>query len=148
MLICAGFLFFVFVIAFVGIMGGSALWLLDLPSLVMVVVPLALFLFVSKSGGVILGYIKSSFKKDYPYTKPELKSIAVALKNARKLTLAAGGFGFMAGIILALGSLSTPEHLGPHIAVSLISVLYAITISYFVFFPVQAWAENEINSQR
>ena len=91
-------------------------------------------------------YIKSSLKKDYQYTKAELESIADALRNTLKLTLAMGGFGFMSGLIIALGNLSSPEMLGPIVAISLISVFYAIAISYFVFFPTQVWAENKINS--
>jgi flagellar motor component MotA len=102
--------------------------------------------FASKSGNIIGRYIVTSFKKGHVYIRAELESLSVSVKNTIKFILAVGGFGGLAGVIASLFYLGTPEKLGPNLAVSLITLTYSITISYFVFFPLQAWAENKINS--
>ncbi|MDR0463547.1 MAG: hypothetical protein LBG94_00360, partial [Treponema sp.] len=107
---------------------------------------LVYFLFVSKSGKIIGKYISTSFKKNNTYTKTELEQLSSAIKNTIKFILAAGGFCFIACMVISLGYLGSPEQLGPNLANSLLSFTYAIAIGFFVFFPVQAWAENKINS--
>jgi flagellar motor component MotA len=148
MLILLGFIFAIFMIAVVGSFSGSLGVVIDIPSLLIILVPLLFFLCVSKSGGIIWRYILSVIKKDNLQSKDELKILAHATKSAVKFTLAMGIFGFMSGIIFALGNLDSPEHLGPNIAVSLITVLYAIAISSFVFFPTQIWAEHMIKKEQ
>jgi flagellar motor component MotA len=49
-------------------------------------------------------------------------------------------------LVDSLYYLDAKDKIGPNLAVSLITLLYSITVSYFVFFPLQAWAENKINS--
>lgn len=145
MLIFAGFLLMLFMFVFLGAMGDILLYFIDFPSFLMVFLPLLFFLLISKSGGIICWYIRSSFKKNYEYSKIELESIAVAIKNTIKITLAAGGFGFVAGLITILAQLrlEMPNLIAPNLAVSLITLIYSIAISFFVFFPTQAWAENK-----
>jgi flagellar motor component MotA len=109
-------------------------------------VSLFFFLLISKSGNIIGRYIVMSFKKDHTYTKAELEGLSVSVKNTIKFILAVGGFGFLSGLTACLANLGSPERLGPNLAVSLISLTYSIIISFFVFFPLQAWAENKINT--
>jgi flagellar motor component MotA len=52
----------------------------------------------------------------------------------------------MAGLIAALAHLGSPDNLGPNLAISLMTLMYSIVISFFVFFPTQAWAENKIKT--
>jgi Flagellar motor component len=73
-------------------------------------------------------------------------SLSAAIKNTIKFTLGTGGFGFLAGLIAVLAFLQNKEMLGPNIAISLLTVFYSIIISYLIFFPVQAWAENKLNA--
>ena len=120
--------------------------LLDFPSVLLTLVFLFFFLFISKSGSIIGRYIKSSFKKNYVYTRTELVSLSTAVKNIIKFSLATGGFGFLIGVVAALMYLGTPEYLGPNIAVSLMTVFYSIIVSYIIFFPVKAWADNKLNA--
>ncbi len=145
MLLIIGFLFMVFIFAIVGILSGAAAIFIDLPSALLILVPLIFFFLTSKSGNILGKYIKASFKKEYTYTKTELKTISVAVKNTIKFILAVGGFGFMTGLIVIFKYLDDKQMLGPSVAVALITILYSIMISCFVFFPVQAWAENKIN---
>jgi flagellar motor component MotA len=126
--------------------GAGPAVLIDLPSALLTLIFLFFFLIASKSGSIIGRYIKSSFKKNYVYTKTELASLSHAIKNTVKFTLATGGFGFLTGLVGTLMFLANKEMLGPNIAVSLFTVFYAIIVSYLVFFPVQAWAENKLNA--
>ena len=146
MLILFGFLLFLFMFVSVGVLSQTLLMLLDLPSALLILIPLFFFLCITKSGSIIGKYIKVSFKKDYTYTRTELAGICGALRNLVKFILAIGGFGFLCGIIGCLINLERPEMLGPNLAVSLITMLYAVSISVFIFFPTQVWAENKLNA--
>jgi len=146
MLIIFGFFVLLLMFFFIGELSGMLLALVDLPSAVLILIPLIFYLSVSKSGSIIGKYFKSSFTKAYVYTKDELESISAAMKNAIKFTLAMGGFCFIASVIASLGYLGTPEQFGSNLAVSLCTVLYSTAISFFVFFPTQAWAENKMNT--
>ncbi|WP_461254945.1 MotA/TolQ/ExbB proton channel family protein [Treponema sp. R80B11-R83G3] len=138
----------VFIFTIVGILSGAAAIFIDLPSALLIIVPLIFFFLISKSGKILGEYIKSSFKKEHIYTEAELSSLSTALKNTIKFIFTLGGFGFMTGLIASLAFLETSDKLGPNIAIALITVLYPIAISCFVFFPVKAWAENKINMLR
>jgi flagellar motor component MotA len=129
-----------------GGLGLALLAFIDVPSFLLIVVPLIFFLCASKSGNIIGKYIKTSFKKDQLYTKIELKSISGAIKNTIKFILAIGGFCFIGGIILMMRFLEDRQMLGPSITVSLTGLFYAISVSFFIFFPTQAWAENQYNA--
>ena len=151
MLMIIGFLFTVLISVLVSVMTGlfkvsAGSFLIDLPSALLTLVFLFFFFFTSKSGNIIGKYIKSSFKKNYNYTRAELVSLSTAIKNTIKFVLGTGGFGFLAGAIASLMYLENRDMLGPNLAVSLFTVLHSITASYLIFFPVQAWAENKINA--
>jgi flagellar motor component MotA len=144
MLLIIGFLFMIFILAIVGITIGVVTVFIDLPSALLIFVPLFFFFFTSKSGKILGKYIKTSFKKEYIYIGTELEILSVAVKNTIKFILAVGGFGFMTGLIATLAYLGSPDNLAPNLAVSLITLLYSIMITCFVFLPVQAWADNKI----
>jgi len=152
MLIIIGFLFAVLISVLVsiptavntsiGIFGA----LIDPPSALLTLIFLFFFFFTTKSGSIIGKYIKSSFKKNYAYTRTELVSLSTAIKNTIKFILATGGFGFLVGLVFVLMFLGNKEMIGPNVAVSLFTVFYSIIVSYIIFFPVQAWAENKLNA--
>jgi len=146
MLLFLGFFFTVFAYVAIGMTAGFLGVLLDHFALILVVLPLAFFLLASKSGKIIGNYITASFKKDFPYTKTELEGLISAVENTIKFVLATGIFSFITFVIISLGYIGAPERLGPSIAISLTSLTYSISISFFVFFPVQAWAKNKINA--
>jgi flagellar motor component MotA len=145
MLLLVGLLFTVLLFYLVGAVSGMVAFFVDIPSALLILLPLIFFLLASKSGKIIGAYITSSFRKDYPYTRGELENIALVMKRTVRFVLATGGFGFVAGLIGTLANLGAPERLGPNLAVSLITLVYSVAVSFFVFFPVQVWAENKIN---
>ena len=144
MLIIIGLLFLILMFVAVGGMFNILMFIADIPSFIIIIIPLIFFLCTSKSGGIISGYIMSSFKKNYKYSKSELESIYSATKNTIKFTMATGGFGFIIGLTACLVNMQSPEQLLLNLSVSFISLLYAIAISFFIFFPTMAWAENKI----
>jgi len=146
MVLFLGFLFMVFMFAIVFIFTQFFSVFVNFPSLVLILVPLLFFLLVTKSGKVIGKYIKTSFQKNYAYTIIELKELSAAIKHTVKFILAAGGFGFITFVIVCLGYIGSNEKFGPNLAICFITLTYSIAIAFFVFFPVQAWAENKINS--
>jgi flagellar motor component MotA len=148
MLLIIGFLFMVFILAVVGALSGMLMMFIDLPSILLILVPLLFFVFTSKSGNILSMYIKTSFKKNYSYAEAELAALSGAIKNTIKFILAAGGFGFASGLLACLVNLDNKEMLGPSLALSLLAFLYAIAVSAFIFLPTQAWAENKINLLR
>ena len=152
MLLLIGILFMIFIYAVACtllagmLLSGFLFVIFDLWSFLLIFISLLFFLFVSKSGNIICWYVKASFRKSYTYTKDELEGLSKAIKNTIKFLLATGGFSFILFIINALANLGAPEYLGPSLAMSLTSLTYSAAISFFVFFPTQAWAENKINS--
>ena len=147
MLIIIGFLFSVFISVTVSILSAMyAPLLFDVPSAILTLFLLFFFLFATKSGSIIGKYIKSSFKKNYAYTRIELVSLSTAIKNTIKFAIGTGGFGFLVGVVGMLKNLEDKNMLGPLFALSLLTVLYSIIVSFFIFFPVQAWAENKLNA--
>ena len=147
MLLIIGFLFMVLIASGVSaLVGMGFLWFFDLPSILLILVPLLFFLFVTKSGKILNRYMKTSFRKDHAYTENELISLRSAIKQIGKLVISIGGFGFVAGVLGSLINLENRSALGPNLAVSLLTLLYAIALSVFVFLPVEAWAENKINA--
>ena len=146
MLLIIGFLFMLFIFTSMSVLTGTGKMFIDLPSALLIFISLLFFLFSSKSGNAMRRYLKTSFQKDYPYAKTELAALSLAAKNTGKFVLAVGGFGFVTGVTASLVYLENRHMLGPNLAVSLLTLLYAIAIGVFVFLPVQAWAENKINA--
>ncbi len=148
MLIIIGFLFMVLMFALVGVIADILPLIIDIPSLIMVLIPLVFFLCVSKSGCILVKYIRSSFKKNYKYSRLELEGISAAIKNIIKFIMAVGGFVCVVCLIASITHLETLELVvfAANLAVSTISLTYAFALSYLVFFPTMAWAENKLKT--
>ena len=148
MLLIFGFMFMIFIFVAVGVLSQILMFIIDMPSLLIIIIPLLFFLIASKSGKIIRRYIIFSFKKTHTYTRTELTVLSISIKNIIRFTLAIGGFGSLTGLIGCLAHLGSLERFGSNLAVSLITLTYSIIISFFVFFPLQAWADNKINSTK
>ena len=146
MLLIFGFLFMIIIFIASGMLTQTLTFFLDLPSLLLIIVPLLFFLIASKSGSYIGKYIATSFKRNHTYTRTELAGLSISVKNTIRFILAVGGFGFLFGLIASLAHIGSLDRFGPNIAISLLTLTYSITISFFIFFPLQAWAENKLNS--
>ena len=145
MLFIVGFLFMVFIFAVVSMFSGVSTLFIDLPSASMILVPLLFFFFASKSGKILGKYVKTSFRKEHKYSETELAAFSAAVKNTVKFILVIGVFCFVEGVIVCMTYLDSRDKLGPNLAITLITLMYSIAVSCFVFFPAQVWAENKIN---
>ncbi len=59
----------------------------------------------------------------------ELRRAVEAVRLARRVSLAGGVFALLFQIILILHNMSTPEKLGPMLAVAILALLYALAIT-------------------
>lgn len=59
----------------------------------------------------------------------ELRRAVEAVRLARRVSLAGGVFALLFQIILILHNMSTPEQLGPMLAVAILTLLYALAIT-------------------
>ena len=152
MIIFLGFLFWIVFMLIIGALISYPLligvfWLIDIVTLLSILLPIIFFFCVTKSGRFIGGYIKSSFKRNHQYNAAELENIARAAKNTVKIALAAGWFNFLIAFIMifVINTDFDPEFMiiGASFALSVLSLLYSISIAFFMFFPLQAWAENK-----
>jgi len=144
MIIFKGTLFMILLFIVSGLVSGMGVFFIDIIFIVFILVSLAVFMWLSASGKVITQYIKTSLQKDHSYSTTELNKIATACKSTIRFTIGLGFIWFMFGIVQTLGNIGTPEVIGITVAMSLISLLYSLAISFLVFCPLQAWAENGI----
>ena len=66
--------------------------------------------------------------------------------QASRAAIALGVIGQVMGMIIMLGQLDDPDALGPGMAVSLISALYGLGLSEFLFVPMQTVALKRAES--
>ena len=149
MILFAGMLPFALLIAFMAfLVGTEILWILvDIPSLVVILLPLVYYLIVSKGHKVLGSYIKNSFKKDYIYNAYELKAISNVAKGSTKVIMTMSYLNIVFALIIVLTNVDDPSFIGVALAVMLISLFYALGISYLMFFPLQSWAENKLDME-
>lgn len=124
--------------------GTSAiLWFLDFPSLIII-------LLILIPGLIIMGEWKDFLKafsvgiKDYRLL--ELKNIIEAVDAAQKLTVYAALFAIIISGVLLMGNLSSPETIGPNLAVCFLAGLYAVVIE-FILLPLRLNAERRMNEE-
>ncbi|MCL1988485.1 MAG: hypothetical protein FWG64_11040 [Firmicutes bacterium] len=144
MIIFKGTLFMILFFVAAALISGMGVFFVDIIFIVFILVALAVFMWLSASGKIIRTYVKTSLQKDYSYSASEFAQIATACKNTIKFIMGTGFILFMFGLVQLLGRLDTPEVIGIAVAMSLISLLYALAVSFLVFCPLQAWAENKL----
>jgi len=116
--------------------------LISLYSLLVIIFACLLYLFISGNNRIFFGYLKKDFRKKPVYEKIELDNISSALGGLIKVSLGTGALVFIFCLISILYRLDDPASIGPNLAVSLLTVIYSISISLFVFFPTKAWADK------
>ena len=135
----------VFVISTLGTSFGASaiLGFLDWPSLIQV-------LLVLIPGLIIMGEWKDFIKafsvgiKDFRLL--ELKNIVEAVGAAQKLTVFGALFAIIISAVLLMGNLSSPETIGPNLAVCFLAGFYAVIIEFFLL-PLRLNAERKMNQE-
>ena len=132
-----------FLVALAGIIGGSylggfpVLRLIDIPSFVIIFVPIA-------GVGIAVAGLKDTFYVCYfvfftEKVPPEKRKYFISLfYTLENVSLGAGIIGFLTGCMQVLPHLSSdPDAIGRGIMVSLICPVYGLTIKYIFLLPAR-----------
>ena len=122
---------------------SSALWFIDLPSLIMI-------LMVLIPGLLILGewknFIKAFSVGIREYSLLELKNIIGAVDAAQKLTIYGAVFAIIMSGVLLLGKIDDLSRIGANLAVCLLTGFYAVIVEFFLL-PLRLNAERKMNEE-
>lgn len=141
--------FILFIAVFMMIvLGGSwgmsaALWFLDLPSILLIVLIFVLGLLIM---GEWKNFLKAFSVGIRPFSLLELKNIIGAVDAAQKLTIYAALFAIIISGVLLMGRLDDPYTIGPNLAVCFLAGLYAVIIE-FLLLPLRLNAERKMNEE-
>ena len=134
---------FAILIAGSGFGPEAALWFLDMPSAV-------LLLLVLIPGLIIMGewkdFLKAFSVGIKKYTLLELKNIKEAVAAAQKLTIFGALLAIITSAVIVLGKLGSPETLGPNLAVCCLAGFYAVIIEFFLM-PLSLNTERRMNEE-
>ena len=134
---------FAILIAGSGFCPEAALWFLDMPSAV-------LLLLVLIPGLIIMGewkdFLKAFSVGIKKYTLLELKNIKEAVAAAQKLTIFGALLAIITSAVIVLGKLGSPETLGPNLAVCCLAGFYAVIIEFFLM-PLSLNTERKMNEE-
>lgn len=136
-------LVFVFLIAMANGDASVALWFIDLPSLITLLLILIPGLIIT---GEWKDFIKSFSVGIKKYRLLELKNIIGAVAAAQKLTVFGALLAVITSCVLILGQINDPERLGQNLAVCFLIGLYAVIIEFFLL-PLRLNAERKMNEE-
>lgn len=117
-------------------------FLIDLPSLIIVLVFTVPALF---KGGVWKDFMRAwkLLRKDYTCHLSELRRTLDVVEMMQKQLIYAGVLCMLLSFITILGQLTRPEHLGPNLAVAILTILYAV-IFEMLLLPLQLEVKRRI----
>lgn len=117
-------------------------FLIDLPSLIIVLVFTVPALF---KGGVWKDFMRAwkLLRKDYTCHLSELRRTLDVVEMMQKQLIYAGVLCMLMSFITILGQLTSPEYLGPNLAVSILTILYAV-IFEMLLLPLQLEVKRRI----
>ena len=139
----AGFAFLLVVSSGVEGLLTSIAWYLDIPSLILIFIPLVFGLMVM---GAWKDFVKSFSVGIKPFSLLELKNIIGAVDMAQKLAFCGAIFAIITSGIMILGNLSDYSKLGPNLAVCFLSGFYATMVEFFLL-PLKLNAERKMNEE-
>jgi flagellar motor component MotA len=114
---------------------GSPSMIINGPSLMLVLVAATLFTCASHGGSAWVAALKSGLGKG-PLAPEECQRHRRVLESFRNSLCATGAAGFLLGLVGMLGNLSDPSRIGPSMAITLLTVLYALVIAELVVAPM------------
>jgi flagellar motor component MotA len=122
---------------------SAALWFVDLPSLILIMLILIPGLIIMGEWKDFLKAFSVGIKK---FRLLELKNIIDAVSAAQKLTVFGALFAIIISVIIILGQLNDLEALGANLAVCMMAGLYAVIIEFFLL-PLRLNAERRMNEE-
>lgn len=117
-------------------------YLLDFPSLIIVLIFTVPVLF---KGGVWKDFVRAwkLLRKDYTCHLGELRRTLDVVEMMQKQLVYAGIICVLMSLITILGQLSSPEHLGPNLAVAILTLLYTMILEMLLL-PLQLEVKRRI----
>lgn len=114
---------------------------------------LLLFLIFTNSGRIFSSYIRHSVQRGYQFTRDELQGIIYASRYTGRFTMGCGIVFFLCRCLWALACLNFEDEGGAftltrNIIAAILPLTYALTIAFFIFYPLQVWAENKLNERK
>ena len=122
---------------------AAALWFVDLPSFILIIMILIPGLIIMREWKDFLKAFSVGIRK---YRLLELKNIIEAVDAAQKLTVFGALLAIIVSAIMILGQINNLEVIGPNLAVCMISGLYAVIIEFFLL-PLRLNAERKMNEE-
>ena len=123
---------------------GSSWVMFNLPSLMLVLIAATLFTCASHGGSAWVDALKSGLGKG-PLTPEECQRHRSVLESFRNSLCATGAAGFLLGLIGMLTNLSDPSRIGPSMAVTILTVLYAVILAELVIAPMASALSGRID---
>lgn len=131
MIILNFFLAFIVVALSIMICGAPLAAFFDTPSII--VVGASVLLFLIGSGHV--GLFFNGLRKSFSFQREENAAMSESFAKLSWFTPMAGVFWAVVGIMIMLGDLD-PETVGVGIAVTLLTMFYAVFVTLFLFWPI------------
>ena len=123
--------------------GGFFIGYLDFPSLVLIVfLPFAVA-FMSHGPSAMGSPTRPAFAEDKAGIA-ELKRAKACVQALGRYAIASGVVGFFLGVIATFQNVSNPNVIGAHLAVTLVSSLYATLFVLFLTQPLSSRLEDKI----
>jgi len=130
-----GVLLYILLIMFAGIMSGSVLHFIDIPSFIFVFVANIAILMSTKSFKDFWYGIRVVSLKEVELDGVKIENSIRVFALLYKSSFGIGVFGFLIGLISVLNYLDDPSHIGPAIGISLLTVFYSILFALAVLIP-------------
>lgn len=123
---------------------GSPSMIINGPSLMLVLVAATLFTCASHGGSAWVAALKSGLGKG-PLAPEECQRHRNVLESFRNSLCATGAAGFLLGLVGMLSNLSDPSRIGPSMAVTILTVLYAVVLAELVVAPMASALSGRIH---
>lgn len=112
---------------------GNLVLLLDVPSLIMILVPAFAFSIAATSGKTTWVSFKTVFSGTPKVPREEAQEVQACLNVFGNVSLLMGIIGMLIGLVLMLSDLSDPNAIGPNMAVACIMTLYGSLLKFICF---------------
>ncbi len=124
--------------------GGSELLvlLIDIPSVVIVLVPAIVFSIATSSWKTFSLSWKLVFVSGAEAAKEEIQEVRAVLNTFGNVSLLMGIIGTLIGLVLMLADLSDPNAIGPNMSVALLTIYYGTFLKFLCYV-----AERRVNQR-
>ena len=139
-------LFFAGILTLVILFSGSSIFLfINLPSILIIALFLLILSVFTTRFKRCMGYYKSVFDPEAEIS--QIKAASLYFHNFTLYTMGVGILGFLTGLIAMLANLEDKASVGPNLAVSLVTLLYATILCLIVFIPFKLSLDARIRKE-